>query len=193
MSTVEAIVGTRRGADAIVESLEKCNVDMVFGYSGGGNGTLIDSISKSGLRNMNGRTELSSAWMSYGYNRMKKRVGSACAFHCVGMLHVTPVIYAAKTDSTPLLIMDVNLDSALDVREGLQDAMEVYSVLKPISKYIRKVVAADDLPLAIRQAVISASTGRPGPSVLDLAYQVLLHPTKCKIENLSLPEPPGGE
>src|SRR5262249_4340631 len=173
------------------ESLEKCNIEMVFGYSGGGNGTLINSIARRGLPNMNGRSEIASAWMSYGYNRIKKRAASACAFHCVGMLHVTPVIYAAKVDSTPLFVMDVNLDSALDMREGLQDALEVYSVCKPISKYIRKVVIPDDLPLAVRQGVVAASTGRPGPAVLDLAYQILVRPTGCKSEVLELPERPG--
>src|SRR6266571_4595905 len=152
-TTAMPAAATRSGADAIAESLEKCNIEMVFGYSGGGNGTLINSIARRGLRNMNGRTELASAWMSYGYNRIKKRAASACAFHCVGVLHAAPVIYAAKVDSTPLVVMDVNLDSALDIREGLQDASEVYSACKPISKHIRKVVIPDDLPLAVRQAV----------------------------------------
>jgi acetolactate synthase-1/2/3 large subunit len=190
-TTVETKVSTRNGAAAIAESLDKCSIEMVFGYSGGGNGTLINAIARQGLRNMNGRSEIASGWMSYGYNRIKKRAASVCAFHCVGMLHATPVIYAAKVDSTPLVVMDTNLDSALDLREGLQEALEVYSVCKPISKFIRKVVIADDLPLAVRQAVIAASTGRPGPAVLDLAYQVLVQPTACKSESLVLPERPG--
>lgn len=189
---VEPKVSTRSGAEAIAETLQRCNIEMVFGYSGGGNGTLINAISKSGLRNMNGRSEIAGAWMSYGYNRIKKRAASVCAFHCVGMLHATPVLYSAKVDSTPMVVMDVNLDSALDMREGLQDALEVYSVCKPLSKYIRKVVVADDLPLAVRQAITAASTGRPGPAVLDLAYQVLNRPTACKSEELHLPEKPGG-
>jgi acetolactate synthase-1/2/3 large subunit len=190
-TTVGTKVGTRSGADAIAETLKKCNIEIVFGYSGGGNGTLINAIAKSGMKMVCGRNEIAGAWMSYGYNRIKKRAASSCNFHCVGMLHVAPVLYAAKTDSTPLVVMDVNLDSSLDMREGLQDALEVYSVCKPLSKYIRKVVIADDLPLAVRQAVIAASTGRPGPAVLDLAYQVLARPTACKSEELTLPEPPG--
>src|SRR3546814_2788392 len=87
-------------------------------------------------------------------------------------------------------MLDVNLDNALDFREGLQDSGEIYPALKQLSKYARKVVTADDLPLAVRQSVISASTGRPGPSVLDLGFKVPVSPTACVAEPLALPEPP---
>ena len=180
----------RSGAQAIAESLLACNVEMVFGYSGGGTGALVHQIAVSGMPNMNGRTELSGAWMSYGYNRIKGRAASACLFHCVGALHASPVVHAAKVDSTPFFMMDVNLDSSLDFREGLQDSADVYPALKQLSKYARKVVTSDDLPLAVRQSVLSASTGRPGPSVLDLSNQVLHGNTNCVAERLTLPEPP---
>jgi acetolactate synthase-1/2/3 large subunit len=189
-SSQAAELAVRSGADAIVETLQQSGVERVFGYSGGGTMVLINSIVSHQLPNMCGRTELSGAWMSYGYNRVKGRLASACLFHCVGALHASPVVYAAKLDSTPFFMMDVNLDSALDMREGLQEAIDVYPALKPLSKYIRKVVTAEDLPLAVRQSVISASTGRPGPSVLDLAFQVLSGPTTCKTEPLKLPAPP---
>ncbi|WP_339706390.1 thiamine pyrophosphate-binding protein [uncultured Sphingosinicella sp.] len=181
---------SRSGAEAIVEALHACDVEMVFGYSGGGTGALIHHIATTGLANMNGRTELSGAWMSYGYNRILGRAASACVFHCVGALHASPVVHAARVDSTPFFMMDVNLDNALDFREGLQDSAEVYPALKQLSKYARKVVTSDDLPLAVRQSVLSASTGRPGPSVLDLGFQVLVNNTSCPAEPLILPEPP---
>ena len=182
---------SRSGAVAIVEALRASKVDLVIGYSGGGTGALINQVAISGMNNMNARTELAGAWISYGYNRVKGRAASACLFHCVGMLHAAPAVYAAKLDSTPLFVMDVNLDSALDLREGLQDSTGNYLAMQPLSKYIRKVVVADDLPLAIRQSVLSANTGRPGPSVLDLPYQVLINPTSCPAETLEMPDLPG--
>ena len=190
---VEANTGSqpsRSGAEAIVEAMHASGIEMVFGYPGGGTGAIIHQIATTGLANMNGRTELAGAWMSYGYNRIKGRAASACVFHCVGTLHASPVVHAAKVDSTPFVMLDVNLDNALDFREGLQDSGEIYPALKQLSKYARKVVTADDLPLAVRQSVISASTGRPGPSVLDLGFQVLVSPTACVAEPLELPEPP---
>jgi acetolactate synthase-1/2/3 large subunit len=182
---------SRKGSDAIVETLKQCDIEMMFGYSGGGTMFLINSMVTGNLRSVAGRTELGAAWMSYGYNRIKRRAASACLFHCVGMLHASPVVAAAKADSTPLVVLDVNLDSSLDVREGLQDSVEIYSALKPLAKSIRKIVTAEDLPLAVRQSVIAASTGRPGPAVLDLAFQILNQETKCRSEKLLLPEPPG--
>src|SRR3546814_4599428 len=89
--------------------------------------------------------------------------------------------WSSDVCSSDLFVMlDVNLDNALDFREGLQDSGEIYPALKQLSKYARKVVTADDLPLAVRQSVISASTGRPGPSVLDLGFQVLVSPTRSE-------------
>jgi acetolactate synthase-1/2/3 large subunit len=190
-SLPQAASASRSGAEAIVEALIASHVELVIGYSGGGTGVIINQIALSKLANLNARTELAGAWISYGYNRVKGRAASACLFHCVGMLHASPVVYAAKLDSTPLVVMDINLDSALDLREALQDSNANYLAMQPLAKYIRKVVVADDLPLAIRQAVIAASTGRPGPAVLDLPFQVLINPTRCPAEPLELPDPPG--
>ncbi|WP_176593230.1 thiamine pyrophosphate-binding protein [Sphingobium sp. EM0848] len=181
---------SRSGGQAVVEALHASGVDLVVGYSGGGTGAIIHHIATSGMANMNARTELSGAWISYGYNRVKGRAASACLFHCVGALHAAPVVYASKVDSTPFFMMDVNLDSSLDFREGLQDSAELLSALKPIAKHARKAVLADDLPLAVRQAVLAASTGRPGSSVLDLTLQSVTHETACLVEPLALPEPP---
>lgn len=184
---------SRSGAQAVVEALQAGGVEIVFGFPGGGTAMLIHQIETTGLPNMTGRSETASAWMSYGYNRVKGKAASACLFHCVGSLHASPVVYAAKVDSTPFFMMDVNLDSSLDFREGLQDAVELFSSLKPISKYARRAVTPDDLPLAVRQALLAANTGRPGPSVLDLAYQVLGQPTSCPAEPLVLPKPPAAD
>ncbi|HKY82163.1 MAG TPA: thiamine pyrophosphate-binding protein [Sphingobium sp.] len=180
----------RSGAAAIVEALRASNVELVIGYSGGGAGAIIHEVAISDLANMNARTELAGTFISYGYNRVKGRAASACLFHCVGALHAAPAVLAAKVDSTPLLMMDVNLDSALDFREGLQDASDLFAALKPVSKHARKVVSAYDLPLAVRQAVLASSTGRPGPSVLDIHFQAVVQPTTCPAEPLTLPEPP---
>ncbi|WP_164987723.1 thiamine pyrophosphate-binding protein [Bradyrhizobium betae] len=181
---------SRTGAQAIAQTMQASGIELVIGYSGGGTGALIHQIATSGMNNLNARTELAGAWISYGYNRVKGRAASACLFHCVGMLHAAPAVYAAKLDSTPLVVIDINLDSSLDLRGALQDSTGNYLAMQPLAKYVRKVVVPDDLPLAIRQAVLSASTGRPGPSVLDLPYQVLVKSTDCPIEALELPAPP---
>ena len=68
---------SRSGAEAIVEALHASGVEMVFGYPGGGTGAIIHQIATTGLANMNGRTELAGAWMSYGYNRIKGRAALA--------------------------------------------------------------------------------------------------------------------
>ena len=181
----------RSGAEAIVDTLKASGVDLVIGYSGGGTSFLADKIVKGGLKTMAARTELTAAWLSYGYNRIKRRASSAVVSHVVGVLHTTPVLYAAKSDSTPLLVIDVNSSNALDMREGLQDGLEVYSAMKPFTKYIRKITTAEDMPLAVRQSVTAASTGRPGAAVLDVAFNALIQGTSRTTEPLTLPEPPG--
>lgn len=179
-----------RGAQAIVAALKASGVELVFGYPGGGLPELISPLYDAGVQSIAARTELSAAWMSYGYNRTRHRAASACLFHEVGLLHTSPAIYSAKLDSTPMLVMGLNIASSLDLREPLQEGLELYPALKPVAKYIRKVVVADDLPLAIRQSVTAASTGRFGPSVLEFAFQILGQTVTCPVEPLELPAPP---
>lgn len=181
----------RGGAEAVAETLQACDIEMVFGYSGGGTGPLVNAIEVSGLRNMNARTELSGAWMSYGYNRVRRRAASACVFHVIGSLHASPVVHASRVDGTPFFLMPVNLDAALDFREGLQTSVdEIYPALKPLAKYCKRVASPEDLPLAVRQSVLAASTGRPGASVLDIPFNALVEQTSCPVEPLTLPAPP---
>ncbi|WP_166459342.1 thiamine pyrophosphate-binding protein [Amycolatopsis pithecellobii] len=186
----ETIAAAQDGREAIGVALRDAGVELVFGYPGGGAYQILDGILSAGIPNISARTELSAAWMSYGYNRMRRRASSACLFHVVGTLHAVPALYAAKQDSNPLLVIDANLASALDMREALQEGEEVYSSMKPLTKYIRRVVTADDLPLAVRQAVTAASTGRFGAAVLDVYSQVMTQPIVAAIEPLVLPEPP---
>ncbi|HJQ45083.1 MAG TPA: thiamine pyrophosphate-binding protein [Amycolatopsis sp.] len=181
----------REGSDAIADALVASGVEIVFGYTGGSVPALSRSLFKDGkLAEFGGRTELTAAWMSYGYNRVKRRAASAVVTWAVGALHVAPVVYAAKLDGTPLVMMTMNNPPAYEARDPLQDAVEVYSSLKPISKYIKKVPDAGDLPVIVRQAVKEAGTGRFGPSVLDLAQTAMYQTTNMAIEKLERPAPP---
>jgi acetolactate synthase-1/2/3 large subunit len=128
--------------------------------------------------------------MSYGYNRARNRAASAVLVWCVGALHASPVIYAAKMDSTPFVFMTVESAQSWDMRDILQDAGALFPALKPISKYIRKIVDGEDVPLAVRQAMLAANTGKPGPAVLHLTHTAMLQPTTIKSEKLELPSRP---
>ncbi|MFF4259942.1 thiamine pyrophosphate-binding protein [Streptomyces sp. NPDC001663] len=180
----------REGSVAVVETLTACGVEYVFGYTGGVSTSLERSITAHGIKDFNARNELSAAWMSYGYNRVKRRAASAALTWCVGALHASPAVYAAKLDSTPLVLMLIESTAAWDMRDILQDATELYPALKPLSKYIKRVVDGEDLPLAVRQAVLAASTGKFGPAVLDLTQGAMYQRTTVKTEPLTLPEPP---
>ncbi|GHB59123.1 acetolactate synthase [Streptomyces umbrinus] len=185
-----AQVPFREGSDAIAATLTACGVEYVFGYSGGMAQSLERSIIAHGINDMAARGELAAAWMSYGYNRVKRRAASATLMWCVGSMHASPVVYAAKLDSTPLVFMLMESAAAWDMRDQLQDATELYSAFKPLSKYIKRVVDGEDLPLAVRQAVLAASTGKFGPAVLDLTHGAMHQKTTVKTEKLTLPEPP---
>lgn len=187
-STIE--VRSREGSDAVAEALLKCGIDFVFGYQGGVSSTLHRSIVSHRIPSFAARTELSAAWMSYGYNRTKRRAASGILVWCVGALHASPVVYAAKLDSTPLLYMTMESATVWDSRDILQDATELYSVLKPISKYIKRVVDSEDIPVTVRQGVLAANTGKFGPAVLNFTQNAMFQRTTIKSEGLVLPSPP---
>lgn len=179
----------REGSEAIVEALKAGGVEVVFGYTGGSVPSLTRSVFASDIVEFAGRTEITAAWMSYGYNRVKRRAASAVVTWVVGAMHASPVVYASKLDGTPLVLLVLDNPPAMDARDMLQDAGEVYSALKPLSKYIKKVTDAGDLPVIVRQALKESSTGRFGPAVLDLAQTAMFQKTTMKVEELTLPTP----
>ncbi|WP_280421840.1 thiamine pyrophosphate-binding protein [Nocardia carnea] len=180
----------REGSDAIAEALLASGIEIVFGYTGGAVPQLTRSIISHDIPMYAGRTELTAAWISAGYNRVKRRAASAVITHHVGALHSAPAIYGSTMDGTPLLYMSLDNPPSMEARDGLQDALEVYPSLKPISKYIKKVTDASDLPVIVRQAVKEASTGKFGASTLVLAQTVMFQQTAMKVEPLELPKPP---
>ncbi|HKS47492.1 MAG TPA: thiamine pyrophosphate-binding protein [Amycolatopsis sp.] len=180
----------REGSDAIAEALLASGVEIVFGYTGGAVPQLTRSVISHDIPMYAGRTELTAAWMSAGYNRVKRRAASAVITHHVGALHSTPAIYGSTMDGTPLLYMSLDNPPSMEARDGLQDALEVYPALKQVSKYIKKVTDAADLPVIVRQAVKEASTGKFGASTLVLAQTIMFQETGMKVEPLVLPKPP---
>lgn len=180
----------REGSDAIAAALQASGVEMVFGYAGGAVPSLLRGILSHDIPMFSSRTELAAAWMSYGYNRVKRRAASTVITHHVGALHASPAIYGATMDGTPLLYMTMDNPPAMEARDGLQDALEVYPSLKPVSKYIKKVGDAADLPVIVRQAVKAASTGKFGASVLVLPQTIMYQTTSMRVEPLVLPRRP---
>ena len=181
---------TREGSEAIAAAMKASGVEIVFGYTGGAVPSLTRSMLTHDIPMFGGRTELTAAWMSAGYNRVKKRAASAVITHHVGALHVAPAVYGSTMDGTPLLLLSLDNPPAMEARDGLQDAVEVYPSLKPLSKYIKKVTDASDLPVIVRQAVKEASTGKFGASSLVIAQTVMFQKTSMKVEPLVLPSRP---
>lgn len=193
VETDESTAIVRQGSEAIADALVASGVEVVFGYTGGSVPALTQSLFSRDIADFGGRTEITAAWMSYGYNRVKRRAASAVVSWTVGALHTSPVVYSAKQDGTPFLLMVMNNPPAMEARDCLQDGVEIYPSLKPLSKYIRKVTDAGDMPVIVRQAVKEASTGRFGPSVLDLAQTAMFQTTTIKVEELELPKPPAAQ
>ena len=180
----------REGSDAIADALIASGVEIVFGYTGGAVPQLTRSILSHDIPMYAGRTELTAAWISAGYNRVKRRAASAVITHHVGALHTAPAVYGSTMDGTPLLYMSLDNPPSMEARDGLQDAVEVYPALKPVSKYIKKVTDAADLPVIVRQAVKAASTGKFGAATLVLSQTIMFQQTGIKVEPLQLPRPP---
>ena len=181
---------SREGSQAVTDALLASGVDTVFGYTGGSVAALTRSMFNTDLKMVGARTELGAAWMSYGYNRVKRRAASALVTWAVGALHAAPALMGAKQDGTPLLHLVADNPPAMEGRDSLQDSVDLYPSLLPLSKYNRKVTTAEDLPVIVRQAIKEASTGRFGPSVVHVAQTAMYESTTMAVEPLTLPTPP---
>ncbi|GGF21357.1 acetolactate synthase large subunit [Subtercola lobariae] len=157
------------GAQAIVWSLEALGVTDVFGIPGGNVIPLYDALmSATGLRHILTRHEQGAGHAAEGYAASTGRVGVAIATSGPGATNLVTPIADAYLDSVPLLIVTGQVFSGLRGTDAFQEA-DIVGITMPITKHSLLVTTVDEIPDALASAYHLASTGRPGPVVVDIA------------------------
>lgn len=155
------------GADAIWESLLRVGVEVVFGYPGGAIMPAYDAMAKYPIHHVLVRHEQGASHMADGYARASGKVGVCIATSGPGATNLVTGIATAMLDNVPMVCITGQVPGALIGSDAFQET-DITGVTLPITKHNFLVRRAEDIPRAIREAFYIASSGRPGPVVVDI-------------------------
>lgn len=158
------------GSEALIMSLINEGVDTIFGYPGGAIMPVFDSIYqyKGKINHILVRHEQGATHAAQGYARTSGKVGVALVTSGPGATNAITGIADAMIDSTPLVVISGQVASSLLGSDAFQEA-DVLGITQPICKWSYQIRDAKDIPMAVAKAFYIASSGRPGPVVLDIA------------------------
>lgn len=159
------------GAEAIVKCLEEENVQVVFGYPGAVICPFYDSLIESNIRHVLVRHEQHAGHAAGGYARITGRPGVCTVTSGPGALNLITALGTAYMDSVPLVAITGQVSSELLGRDVFQEA-DITGAAESFTKYSYLVKRAEDLPRIIKEAFHIASTGRPGPVLIDVPVNV---------------------
>ena len=159
------------GAQAVLESLRKENVEVVFGYPGGAVLTLYDELYKMRFPHILTKHEQGAVHAADGYARATGKVGVCFATSGPGGTNLITGIATANMDSVPLVCITGQVGNPYIGKDSFQEA-DICGITTPITKHNYLVKNPADLPRVLKEAFFIARTGRPGPVVVDIAKDV---------------------
>jgi acetolactate synthase-1/2/3 large subunit len=161
------------GAQALIESLKREKVDVIFGISGGALLPIHNVLYDSGIRHILARHEQGAAHAADGYARVSGRAGVCMATSGPGATNIVTGLANAYLDSSPVIALTGQVDtysantSYMIGRDAFQEA-DIIGITTPITKYNVQVKSAAEIPNAVKMTFRIATTGRPGPALIDL-------------------------
>lgn len=159
------------GAQAIVKALEREGVKVIFGYPGAAICPFYDALIDSQIRHILTRHEQGAAHAASGYARASGEVGVCVVTSGPGATNIITGIATAYMDSIPVVAITGQVSSDLIGRDVFQEA-DITGAAAPFVKHSYLVKNAKDLPRIIKEAFYIASTGRPGPVLIDIPVDI---------------------
>ncbi len=160
-----------RVADAIVKALEKEGVKVAFGIPGGAIMEVYDALYDSNIRHILSRHEQGAVHMADGYARATGKVGVAFATSGPGATNTVTGITTAYMDSSPIIVFTGQVPRAMIGNDAFQEA-DITGITMPVTKHNYLVTNEKEVLRIIKEAFYIASTGRPGPVLIDLPKDV---------------------
>ncbi len=175
------------GASSLVQSLESAGVDVMFGIPGGAILPAYDPIFDSSIRHILVRHEQGAGHAATGYAQVTGRVGVCIATSGPGATNLVTPLADAAMDSVPMVAITGQVPSNAIGTDAFQEA-DIRGITMPFTKHNYLVTDPDQIPRAIAEAFYIASSGRPGPVLVDIAKDALQKETDFNWpKELSLP------
>ncbi len=159
------------GAQALIKSLEMQGVEVMFGLPGGAILPVYDPIIDSSIRHVLVRHEQGAGHMAEGYAHVTGRPGVAMVTSGPGATNIVTPLADAYMDSIPLVVVTGQVATSLIGTDGFQES-DITGITMGITKHNWLVTDAADIPRVVAEAFHVATTGRPGPVLVDLPKDV---------------------
>ena len=156
------------GAQQLVRTLEDLGVEYLFGYPGGAVIDIYDALQHSeSIKHVLARHEQGACHMADGYARTTGKVGCALVTSGPGATNAVTAIATAYADSVPMVVLTGQVATSLIGTDAFQE-VDTMGITRPVVKHSFLCKTPHDIPKYIRQAFYIASTGKPGPVVVDI-------------------------
>ena len=172
MSTTDPAAPEQTGAQSLVSSLEHAGAEVVFGIPGGAILPAYDPLFDSTVRHILVRHEQGAGHAAEGYAVATGRVGVCMATSGPGATNLVTPIADAYMDSVPMVAITGQVAAPAIGTDAFQEA-DIRGITMPITKHSFLVTKAEDIPAAVASAFHIASTGRPGPVLVDVTKDAL--------------------
>ncbi len=170
------------GARALVKTLEKQKVKVIFGIPGGAVLDICEALADStSIRTILTRHEQCAAHAADGYARASGQVGVCMATSGPGATNLVTGIATAYMDSSPIVAFTGQVPRRLIGRDAFQEA-DIIGITCPITKHNFQVMRASDIPVTVEKAFQIASSGRPGPVLVDIPKDVQIESADVDVD-----------
>ncbi|WP_312096180.1 acetolactate synthase large subunit [Niallia sp.] len=159
------------GADLLLQALEKENVEFIFGYPGGAVLPIYDKIYDSKIFHVLPRHEQGGIHAAEGYARISGKPGVVIATSGPGATNIVTGLADAMMDSLPLVVFTGQVATSVIGTDAFQEA-DILGITTPITKYNCQVRNLEDIPRLIKEAFYIATSGRPGPVLIDFPKDI---------------------
>ena len=159
------------GAQALIRSLEHEGVEVVFGLPGGAILPVYDPIIDSSLRHILVRHEQGAGHAAEGYAQVTGRPGVAMVTSGPGATNIVTPLADAYMDSVPLVVISGQVPTAAIGSDAFQEC-DTTGITMGVTKHNWLITSAEDIPRVIREAFHVATTGRPGPVLVDIPKDI---------------------
>ncbi|QVY60578.1 acetolactate synthase large subunit [Cytobacillus gottheilii] len=169
------------GSDLLLDALEREGVEVIFGYPGGAVLPIYDKIYSSKILHVLPRHEQGGIHAAEGYARISGKPGVVIATSGPGATNIVTGLADAMMDSLPLVVFTGQVATGVIGTDAFQEA-DVLGITTPITKYNYQVRKAEDIPKIVKEAFYIASSGRPGPVLIDIPKDIAAAPAEMQEE-----------
>jgi len=166
-----------RAADAIIDSLIVNGVDTLFGLPGAQTYSLFDAAQQraSAIRTIGSRHEQGIAYMAFGYARSSGKLGVFCPVPGPGVLNTTAAMCTALGSCAPMLCLTGEVPTQFKGRGRghLHELPDQLGILERLTRYAAHIESPAEVPHRMKEAIIAAVGGRPGPAALSMCWDTL--------------------